>query len=171
MVSTENAPYRALFVDVFDRAYDRPDEPGRGARVRTDVEAEARTFGDEWTVQSVAAERFGAATQPGLNDWLADSLRTEAGQQAILNAQKQESPTPGRGDDLVVLLDRGTGWNSAGHTAVLIGNDRTGWDLHSKNGTNSSSVLSGPAAYRGEATPRTRRERLAEHFDTLDAFF
>jgi len=36
------------------------------------------------------------------------------------------------GRDIIVLLDK-EGANGAGHSAVLIGNDKTGWKLYSKN--------------------------------------
>lgn len=163
----EQSPYHTVFADTFAQAYDTREAPGRGAEVMADVSAEARTFGDEWTVQSLAAERFGPAARPALNDWLAASLRTEAGEEAVLHALKDGAPTPGTGDDLVVLLDKGF----VGHTAVLIGNDRAGWDLYSKDGTSNLTAVYGRPNYTGEDPDGTPRERLARHFDTLDDFF
>ena len=50
---------------------------------------------------------------------------------------------PDGGDIIVLSAPQGAG--GYGHAAVLIGNDKDGWTLYSKNGTLSSSGASGPS--------------------------
>ncbi len=170
--SAELSPYRAVFAETFGHAYDTAAEPTRGARVMADVEAEARTFGDEWTVQSLAAERFGAAAQPQFNDWLAASLRTDAGEQAVLHVLKDGAPTPDRGlgNDLVVLLDNEAA-GGMGHIAVLIGDDSTGWRLYSKDGSAGINPAWGAPTRTNQSGPDRASGPLYAEFRTLDAFF
>ena len=166
----EHSLYAPVFAKAFDMAYDTPGDPRRGERVLADVRAEARTFGDAWTVQSVAAERFGAAAQPEANALLARALPGHPGQEVVLNAHKAGPATPGRGDDLVVLLDR-EGAYGAGHVAILIGDDTTGWRLYSKDGSAGSNPISGPTTWtNGDGTDQSIGDRFAK-FDTLDTFF
>ena len=159
-----------VFEAAFGRAYDLPGAPDRGDRVLADVQVEARTFGDVWTLQALAAEGFGRAADPAMNDALVDALQTDIGRQTVLHALKEGVPTPSTGDDLVVLLDR-EGAAGFGHTAVLIGNDHEGWDLYSKDGTNWTGGLVGPSTWTNNRGERESAGPRSARFDTLDAFF
>jgi len=50
------------------------------------------------------------------------------------------------GRDIIVLLDK-KGAEGAGHMAALIGNDKTGWQLYSKNGATNGGPF-GPSTYQ-----------------------
>ncbi len=64
------------------------------------------------------------------------------------------------GDSLIVLLARDHVGN-LGHAAVLIGNEKDGWDYYSKNGTTGSSGASGES----DVNPRVNI-----HYDNLNQF-
>ena len=159
-----------VFEAAFGRAYDTPREPDRGERVLGDVEMEARTFGDVRALQALAAEGYGRAADPLMNAALVDTLQTDIGRETVLHALKAGTPTPGRGDDLVVLLDR-EGASGFGHTAVLIGNDYEGWTLHSKDGTTWPLGVVGPATWTNDENEGQRVGPRFAEFDTLDDFF
>lgn len=161
---------RGVFEAAFDQAYDLPGARDRGERVLADVQAEARTFGDVWTLQALAAEGFGRAADPAMNGALVSTLATDLGRETVLHALKDGAPTPGTGDDLVVLLDR-EGAGGLGHTAILIGNDRDGWTLHSKDGTDWAIRAIGPATWTNDDGEQQQSGALSARFDTLDDFF
>jgi len=66
------------------------------------------------------------------------------------------------GKDIIIMLAPG-GANGEGHSAILIGNDKTGWVLYSKNGTYEHSGLWGPS-------DKGRRENGNYTFLTLHQF-
>ena len=68
------------------------------------------------------------------------------------------------GDSLVVL-SAPNGAHGAGHAAVLIGNDKSGWKLFSKNGTNGKSGLKGP-----NDVGDNKGEKGTGQFKTLEDF-
>ena len=161
---------QTVFEAAFSRAYDVPGAPERGERVLTDVQVEARTFGDVRALQALAAEGFGRAADPAMNAALVDTLQTDIGRQTVLHALKAGTPTPGTGDDLVVLLDH-EGASGFGHTAVLIGNDSEGWTLHSKDGTSWPLGVVGPATWTNDDGQGQQGGPRFAQFDTLDDFF
>jgi RHS repeat-associated protein len=62
--------------------------------------------------------------------------------------------------DIIVLLQKGKSGHSSGHQAVLIGDDKHGWNLYSKDGGLSSS--SGSSG-KGHST-------IKQHFGSLNEF-
>ena len=161
---------RGLLDAGFDAAYDLPGQPSRGERVLEDVQNEAATFGDVWTLRALAEARFGPTVNAAANDALVAALGTAPGREAVLHALKGGALTPGRGADLVVLFDR-EAVLGLGHTAVMIGNDYSGWRLYSKDGARGPNPAAGPAEWTNSDGPnQTTGERFAS-FKTLDAFF
>ena len=161
---------RGLLDAGFDAAYDLPGQPSRGERVLEDVQNEAATFGDVWTLRALAEARFGPTVNAAANDALVAALGTAPGREAVLHALKGGALTPGRGADLVVLFDR-EAVLGLGHTAVMIGNDYSGWRLYSKDGARGPNPAAGPAEWTNNVqADQTTGLRFAE-FETLDSFF
>ena len=164
------APVHDLFRTGFDAAYDLPGQSLRGEIVMGNVEVEAATFGDAWTTRALAEERFAVPADRAVNAALVAGLESEPGRSAVLHALKDGAPTPGRGDDLVVLLDEDA-VAGLGHTAILVGNDHTGWQLYSKDGTPDNAGFTGrPTWTNDEGTGQTQAPYSAT-FRTLDDFF
>ena len=65
-------------------------------------------------------------------------------------------------DDIIVLLQQPTEGHRSGHQAVLIGDDKNGWVLYSKDGALSSTGKAGPSG-KGSAT-------IGQPFKTVDEF-
>ncbi len=72
------------------------------------------------------------------------------------------------GRDIIVLLDK-EGASGAGHAAMLIGNDETGWQLISKNGTSGLFGALGPSKnpQLGDNPDTDEKENF---YPTLNAF-
>lgn len=171
--------FQQLFRDSFDVAYSQRDAPDRGARVLADVQHDAVHFGNEFATSALARGLYGEPVRPDVNAQLAGNLRTDAGEQTVLDAPKGgQTRTPGQGDDIVVVLDR-EGAFEAGHTAVLVGDDTAGWRLYSKDGTRENSGYSGSPIWTTEQGKGVGRRTgageaafaLHKTYDTLDDFF
>ncbi len=163
-------PVQDLFRSGFDAAYDRPGQSLRGEAVLADVQLEAATFGDAWATRALAEERFAVPADRAVNQALVAGVASEPGRSAVLHALKDGAPTPGRGDDLVVLLDEDA-VAGLGHTAILVGNDHTGWRLYSKDGTTDNVGFTGQPTWTNDwGAGQTQGPRFAS-FKTLDSFF
>jgi RHS repeat-associated protein len=64
------------------------------------------------------------------------------------------------GNDIIVLAAENS-VDGYGHSAVLIGNDKSGWNLYSKNGTTWLA---------GAVGPSNKRPEVGVHFENLDDF-
>ena len=168
-LEAERGSVRGLFREAFDAAYDTPGDSRRGEAVQADVQMEAVTFGDSWTTQALAQGRFAAPADPSMNATLVAGLQTEPGREAVLHALKDGAPTPGLGDDVVVVLDRDA-VKGLGHTGVLIGNDQSGWRLYSKDGADGGGFSGDPTWTNSVSAGQTTGPRYAT-FETLDSFF
>ncbi|KAB2892587.1 MAG: hypothetical protein F9K28_11455 [Bacteroidetes bacterium] len=80
--------------------------------------------------------------------------------------------TDASGLDLIILVDK-EGAHSLGHVAVLIGNDNTGWDYFSLDGSKGWNPLHGPAKVDpplsfttlSEFVDKGRKEKQLERYD------
>jgi hypothetical protein len=61
----------------------------------------------------------------------------------------------------VVVLSASEGASGLGHAAVLVGNDKSGWNLYSKNGTNENGGISGQ---------NNKGDNNGTHFQSLKDF-
>ena len=166
----DGSPVRDLFRTGFDAAYDLPGDSLRGERVMGDVQMEAAVFGDQWTTRALGEERFAVPADRAMNQTLVAGLSAEPGRSEVLHALKDGPETPGRGDDLVVLLDEDA-VAGLGHTAVLVGNDHDGWRLYSKDGTPDGVGFTGSPTWTNDnGTGQSTGPRYAS-FETLDSFF
>jgi RHS repeat-associated protein len=66
----------------------------------------------------------------------------------------------------IIVLNYTNGASGAGHMALLVGNEKAGWDLYSKNGTSWFFGYSGPAPLNGHMA-----NQRGEHYSTLEQFY
>ena len=162
-----DSPARALAV--FEAGLDRAYGPD-AAYVRDSLRVESDTFGRERALNWLANGGFGAVEDPAMNAAVVGALRAGADAGTIV----REGPTPSIGDDIVVLHDReganplpwNNTWAAPGHTAVMIGNDQTGWRLYSKDGKSDGDTMR-----TNDAGERQTDGPMYASFPTLDAFF